>query len=50
MRQKRKSSQASRLNAFKYIETLCNPVRLHQMLGYVSLNQYEAEYTPAQAA
>lgn len=40
----------ARLSVFKYIETFYNPVRLHQTLGYLSPNQYEAEYAPAQAA
>ena len=26
--------EAARLSLFKYIETYCNPVRLHQTLGY----------------
>ncbi len=34
----------ARLSVFKYIETFYNPVRLHQTLGYLSPNQYEAEY------
>lgn len=40
----------ARLSVFKYIETFYNPVRLHQTLGYVSPNQYEAENAPAVAA
>jgi putative transposase len=40
----------ARLSVFKYIETFYNPLRLHQTLGYVSPDQYEAEYAPAQAA
>jgi len=42
--------EEARLGVFKYIETFYNPVRLHQTLGYVSPNQYEAEHAPAQAA
>jgi putative transposase len=40
----------ARLGVFKYIETFYNPVRLHQTLGYLSPDQYEAEHAPAQAA
>lgn len=40
----------ARLSVFKYIETFYNTVRIHQTLGYLSPNQYEAEYAPAQAA
>ena len=40
----------ARLSVFKYIETFYYPVRLHQTLGYLSPNQYEAENAPAQAA
>ncbi len=42
--------EEARLSVFKYIETFYNPVRLHQTLGYVSPNQYEAENAPAVAA
>lgn len=38
------------LSVFKYIETFYNPARLHQTLGYLSPDQYEAENAPAQAA
>ena len=38
------------LSVFKYIETFYNPVRLHQTLGYLSPDQYEAENAPAVAA
>ena len=41
---------AARLSVFKYIETFYNPVRLHQTLGYLSPDQYEAENAPATAA
>jgi len=33
-----------------YIETFYNPVRIHQTLGDLSPNQYEAENAPATAA
>jgi putative transposase len=42
--------EAARLSVFKYIETFYNPLRLHQTLGYLSPNQFEAEHAPAQAA
>ncbi len=42
--------QEARLSVFKYIETFYNPVRIHQTLGYLSPNQYEAEHAPAIAA
>ena len=40
----------ARLSVFRYIETFYNPVRLHQTLGYLTPNQFEAEHAPAQAA
>jgi len=42
--------EEARLSVFKYIETFYNPVRLHQTLGYLSPNQYEADNAPAVAA
>ena len=42
--------EEARLSVFKYIETFYNPVRLHQTLGYLSPNDYEAENAPALAA
>jgi putative transposase len=42
--------EEARLSVFKYIETFYNPVRIHQALGYLSPNQFEAEHAPAQAA
>ena len=42
--------QEARLGVFKYVETFYNPVRIHQTLGYLSPNQYEAEHAPAIAA
>jgi len=42
--------EEARLSVFKYIETFYNPVRLHQTLGYMSPNLFEAEHAPAQAA
>lgn len=44
------SLEEVRLSVFKYIETFYNSVRLHQKLGYLSPNAYEAEHAPAQAA
>ena len=44
------SLEEARLSVFKYIETFYNPVRLHQTLGYLSPNDYEAENAPALAA
>lgn len=40
----------AQLSVFKYIETFYNPVRIHQALGYLSPDQYEAENAPALAA
>ena len=40
----------TRLSVFRYIETFYNPERLHQTLGYLSPNQFEAEHAPASAA
>jgi putative transposase len=42
--------EEARLSVFKYIETFYNPVRIHQTLGYLSPDQYEAENAPATAA
>jgi len=42
--------EAARLSVFKYIETFYNPVRLHQTLGYLTPDQYEAENAPGIAA
>lgn len=47
--------EAARLGAFKYIETFYNSTRLHQTLGYLSPNQFEAsslspDHAPAIAA
>jgi len=42
--------EEARLSVFKYIETFYNPLRLHQTLGYLSPDQYEAENAPAAAA
>jgi len=38
------------LSVFRYIETFYNPQRLHQTLGYLSPNQFEAVHAPATAA
>lgn len=40
----------ARLSVFKYIETFYNSVRIHQTLGYLSPDQYEAENAPDLAA
>ena len=42
--------EQARLSVFQYIETFYNPIRLHQTLGYLSPDQYEAENAPATAA
>jgi hypothetical protein len=36
--------EAARWSVFKYIDAFCNPVRLHQALGYKSSNEFETEY------
>jgi transposase InsO family protein len=41
---------ATRLSVFRYIEIFYNPQRLHQTLGYLSPNQFEAVHAPATAA
>ena len=38
------------LSVFRYIETFYNSQRLHQTLGYLSPNQFEAVHAPATAA
>jgi putative transposase len=40
----------ARLSVFQYIETFYNSQRLHQTLGYLSPNQFEADHAPATAA
>ncbi len=40
----------ARLSAFRHTETFYNPQRLHQTLGYLSRNQFEAVHAPAKAA
>jgi putative transposase len=42
--------EEARLSVFKYIETFYNPVRIHQTLGYLSPDEYEAVNAPAAAA
>jgi putative transposase len=42
--------EEARLSVFQYIETFYNPQRLHQTLGYLSPNQFEAVHAPATAA
>ena len=41
---------AARMSVFKYIETFYNSERIHQTLGYLSPEQYEAENAPVLAA
>jgi len=38
---------AARIGVFQYIDLFYNPKRIHQALGYVSPEQYEAEHAPA---
>jgi len=40
----------ARLSVFKYIDLFYNPKRIHQALGYLSPEQYEAENAPATKA
>jgi putative transposase len=42
--------EEARLCVFLYIETFYNSKRLHQTLGYLSPNQFEAVHAPATAA
>ena len=42
--------EEARLSVFQYIETFYNSQRLHQTLGYLSPNQFEAVHAPATAA
>ena len=42
--------EEARLSVFKYIETFYNPARIHQTLGYLSPDEYEAVHAPAAAA
>lgn len=37
---------AAKLSVFKYIDLFYNPKRIHQALGYVSPEQYEADQAP----
>ncbi len=41
--------EAARLEVFKYIEMFYNPLRIHQTLGYVSPDQFEAKHAAAEA-
>ena len=42
--------EEARLNVFRYIETFYNSERIHETLGYLSPDAYEAENAPAVAA
>jgi putative transposase len=42
--------EEARRDVFKYIELFYNSQRLHQTLGYLSPNQFEADHAPAHAA
>lgn len=42
--------EEARLSVFQYIETFYNSQRLHQTLGYLSPNQFEADHASATAA
>lgn len=42
--------EAARLSVFRYIETFYNSERLHQTLGYLTPNQFEARHTASLAA
>lgn len=42
--------QDARLSIFRYIETFYNSERLHQSLGYLTPNQFEAQHAKALAA
>jgi len=48
--QKFDNLEDARLSVFKYIETFYNPLRIHQTLGYLSPDEYEAVNAPAVAA
>jgi putative transposase len=42
--------EEARLSVFRYIETFYNSQRIHETLGYLSPDEYEAENAPAAAA
>lgn len=42
--------EEARLSVFRYIETFYNSQRIHETLGYLTPNDYEAENAPAVAA
>jgi len=42
--------EEARLSVFRYIETFYNSERIHEALGYLSPDAYEAENAPAIAA
>jgi len=42
--------EEARLSVFEYIEVFYNRERIHQTLGYLSLEQFEAEHVPVVAA
>ena len=45
-----RSLEEARLSVFRYIETFYNSQRIHETLGYLTPNDYEAENAPAVAA
>lgn len=42
--------ESARCSVFKYIETFYNRQRIHQALGYLTPDQFEADHAPATAA
>jgi putative transposase len=42
--------ESARCSVFKYIETFYNHRRIHQTLGYLTPDQFEADHAPAAAA
>jgi putative transposase len=42
--------EEARLSVFRYIETFYNSERIHETLGYLSPDDYEAEHAPTAAA
>ena len=42
--------EEARLNVFEYIEAFYNRERIHQALGYMTPDQFEAEHAPVVTA